>query len=70
MKNLEYLDEYYTLREAAEVSGFSVNAVRNWILTGKMEAEKRKGQYWIHPDELERMKVSREPADTAAGTPA
>lgn len=52
--------KYYNLRSAAEFCQVSVSAVRNWILTGRLRAEKPNSEYLILESDLKAIRDSRQ----------
>ena len=52
----------YSLREAAELLGIKVRTIREWIRTGKIQAEKENGGwYWRVPEtEIRRLNENKD----------
>jgi excisionase family DNA binding protein len=50
------MNEYLTVREAAEYRGVSEKTIRNYIKQGRLEAERFGPKLlFIHPDSLDRL---------------
>ncbi len=55
------LSKYHSIRSAAKMVGISPNAVRNWVLTGRVPHQKdAAGRFYIHEDDITKVQEERE----------
>ena len=50
------MKEFYSLNEVAEILGFSIKTVREWVTDKKINAVKILGEWRISIQEIERLK--------------
>lgn len=49
----EGMTEYLSVQEAADISGYSAEYIRQMLRAGKLDYERKSGVFWIHRDSLE-----------------
>lgn len=55
-KGSEKMKEFYSLNEVAEILGFSIKTVREWVRLKKINYVKILGNIRVSKEELERLK--------------
>ena len=46
--------KWYTIRQAAKITGYSVRTIRQFVYDGKIYAEKHGSRWYLHSSDVER----------------